>query len=280
MSGYRFCRTDDIPLLVEAYNACCGDRRQTEPPLTVDGFKHGARALGLWASSCMIAFDGETPIAVLLGAKREDSNLVYRLAVRPGHERRGHGRHLLDSLRRKVAILGPRRLVVEVPAESTGVCRFFERCGFAAERRYGDFVSDRTPAAFPVEASLVSAVTVEELVQSGALDPSIPRPWERSLATMASRSREIDGLAIASDERIEAYVLHRARSAACELVALGATRNELLAPLLADLHRRAGVTPRIIRKVAEDEIPGALLAALGFHRETEYIGYAADMQAP
>jgi hypothetical protein len=73
MSGYRFCRTDDIPLLVEAYNACCGDRRQTGPPLTVDGFKHGARALGLWASSCMIAFDGETPIAVLLGAKREDS---------------------------------------------------------------------------------------------------------------------------------------------------------------------------------------------------------------
>jgi GNAT superfamily N-acetyltransferase len=279
MSGYRFCRTDDIPLLVEAYNACCGDRRQTEPPLTVDGFKYGARELGLWASSCMIAFDGEAPIAVLLGAKREDSNLVYRLAVRPGHERRGHGRHLLDSLRRKVAILGPRRLVVEVPAESTGVCRFFERCGFATERRYGDFVSDRTPAAFPLAASLVSAVTVEELVQSGALDPSIPRPWERSLATMVSRSREIDGLAIASDERIEAYVLHRASSGACELVALGAARNELLAPLLADLHRRGGMTPRI-RKVAEDEIPEALLAALGFRRETEYIGYAANMRAP
>ena len=36
------------------------------------------------------------------------------------------------------------------------------------------------------------------------------------------------------------------------------------------------MTPRI-RKVAEDEIPGALLAALGFRRETEYIGYAADI---
>ena len=158
------------------------------------------------------------------------------LAVRPGHERRGHGRHLLDSLRRKVAILGPPRLVVEVPAESTGVCRFFERCGFAAESalrrlRLGCGRRRRSRLA----ASLVSAVTVEELVQSGALDPSIPRPWERSLATMASRSREIDGLAIASDERIEAYVLHRASSGACEIVALGAARNELLAPLLADL---------------------------------------------
>jgi GNAT superfamily N-acetyltransferase len=279
MSGYRFCRTDDIPLLVEAYNACCGDHRRAGPPLTVDGFKRGARELGLWASSSMIAFDGEAPIAVLIGAKREDSNLVYRLAVRIGHEGRGHGRHLIDSLRRKVAILGPRRLVTEVPAEAKGLCRFFERCGFAAEKCYSDFVSGEGRAALAMAAGLVSAVTVEELVQSGTLEPSLPRPWERSLATLVSRSREIDGLAIASDERVEAYVLHRMHAGACEIVALGGARSELLSPLLADLRRRSGAPARIC-KVAEGEIPGALLVALGFHRESEYIGYAANWEAP
>jgi GNAT superfamily N-acetyltransferase len=279
VSGYRFCRTDDIPLLVEAYNTCCGDRRRTEPQLTVEGFKRDARELGLWASSSMIAFDGDLPIAVLLGAKREDSNLVYRLAVRIGHEGRGHGRHLVDSLRRKVAILGPRRLVTEVPATATGARRFFERCGFTEERRYHDFVSAAGTVALPGAAGLVSAAAVEELIQTGTLDPSLPRPWERSLATLVSRSSEIAGVAIASDERIEAYVLHRSRSGVCEIVALGAARSELLYPLLADLRRR-GDAPARIRKVAEDEIPEALLVALGFRRETEYIGYAADMGAP
>jgi GNAT superfamily N-acetyltransferase len=279
MSGYRFCRTDDIPLLVEAYNTCHGDRRRSEPPLTVEGFKRDARELGLWASSSMVAFDGDEPIAVLLGAKREDSNLIYRLAVRAGHEGRGHGRHLVDSLRRKVAILGPRRLVAEVPVAATGECRFFERCGFSAERRYRDFISAAGAAAFPAAAGLVSAVTVEELIQSGTLDPSLPRPWERSLATLLSRSREIDGVAIASDERVEAYVLHWSRPGACEIVALGAARSELLHPLMADLRRRAGAPARI-SKVAEDELPQALLVALGFRSDTEYIGYAANMEAP
>jgi len=278
MSGYRFCRTDDIPLLVEAYNTCCADHRRTELPLTVEGFKRDARELGLWASSSMIAFDGDRPIAVLLGAKREDSNLVHRLAVRTGHEGRGHGRHLVESLRRKVAILGQRRLVTEIPAAATGERRFFERCGFTEERRYHDFASVAGTVGFPAPAGLVSAVTVEELIQSGTLDPSLPRPWERSLATLVSRSREIDGMAIASDERVEAYVLHRIRSGCCEIVALGAARSELLSPLLADLRRRRDAPARI-SKVAEDEIPDALLAALGFRRETEYIGYAANMGA-
>ncbi len=279
MAGYRFCRTDDIPLLVEAYNNCCGDRRRTEPPLTVEGFKRDARELGLWASSSMVAFDGDVPIAVMLGAKRADSNLVYRIAVRTGHEGRGHGRHLVDSLRRKVAILGPRRLVTEVPAEATGERRFFERCEFTEERRYRDFVSAAGTAASPAAAGLVSAVTVEELIQSGTLDPSLPRPWERSLATLIGRSRQIDGVAITSDERVEAYVLHRSRPGACEIVALGAARGELLYPLLADVRRR-GDAPARISKVAEDELPETLLAALGFRRDTEYIGYAANMDAP
>jgi GNAT superfamily N-acetyltransferase len=274
MSGYRFCRTDDIPLLVDAYNSCRG-ADSTEAALTVADFKRAAREIGLWASSCMLAFEGETPIAVLLGAKHEEANFVHRIVVRDDRQRKGHGRHLLESLKRKCAILGPARLLTEVQAELAGVRRFFERCGFAEESRYADLVADAVPPAPATAGALVSEVTVEELLDAGALDRSVSRSWERSLAAIRRRSREIRGLAIASDVRIEAYLLHRDR----DIVSLGASRPELLGPLLAALGRRVGAPLRIPR-VADSEAPFAALGALGFRRETEYIGYAADIREP
>ena len=195
MSGYRFCRTDDIPLLVDAYNSCQG-ADSTEPALTVADFKRAAREIGLWASSCMLAFEGETPIAVLLGAKHAEANFVHRIVVRDDRRRKDHGRHLLESLKRKCAILGPARLLTEVHAELAGVRRFFERCGFVEESRYADLVADAAPPASAT--SLVSEVTVEELLEAGGLDRAVPRSWERSLATIRKRSREIEGLAIAN----------------------------------------------------------------------------------
>src|SRR6185312_14911702 len=89
MSGYRFCRTDDIPLLVDAYNACAG-ADSLAPALSVADFKRAVREIGLWASSSMLAFEGETPIAVLLGAKTEEANFVHRIVVREDRRRRGH----------------------------------------------------------------------------------------------------------------------------------------------------------------------------------------------
>jgi len=286
MSGYRFCRTDDIPLLVDAYNACSG-AGSTEPALTVAAFKQAARDIGLWASSCMLAFEGETPIAVLLGAKNAQANFVHRIVVREDRRLKGHGRHLLDSLRRKCAILGPPRLLTEVAAEKNGIRRFFERCEFAEQSRYADLVADAPVwgQVFPQhpppgvaerpDPALVSAVTVEELVEAGGLAPSVPRCWQRSLEVIRKRSRELEGLAIASDVRIEAFVLHRDR----DILALGASRPELLRPLIAAVYERAGAPLRMAR-AAEAEAPFATMGALGFRRETEYIGYAADIGEP
>src|SRR6266404_5131362 len=158
MSGYRFCRTDDIPLLVDAYNAC-RSASCAEPALTVAAFKQAAREIGLWASSCMLAFEGETPIAVLLGAKNEEANFVHRIAVRDDRQRKGHGRHLIDSLKRKCAILGPARLLTEVQAELVGVRRFFERCGFVEESRYSDLVADPVPPAPATAGALLSEIS-------------------------------------------------------------------------------------------------------------------------
>ena len=276
MPAYRFCRTDDLPLLAAAFTACWGSHFAAARALEVSDFKRDARELNLWTSSCMLATSGAETIAVLLGAKRDDAYLIHRLAVKPGHERQGHGRHLLDSMRRKVQILGPPRLLVEVPAAAAGVCRFFERCGFAAASRYVDFVMDAAPAATAAASGLVCEASLEELLD-GAIDlaGNPPRAWERSLQTLKNRDGQITGLAIASDARVEAYLLTRARPRGVDIVALGGTQPALLRLLVDALYERSG-GPLRIPKLNEAEIPFALLTALGFRAAADYVGYQAD----
>ncbi len=278
MSGYRFCRSDDLPVLVEAYNACWLPHFPGEPAFTVEAFKRGARELNLWASSCMLAFEGDLVVGCLIGAKRDgEANLVHRVAIRPGHERRGHGRHLVTSLAQKVAILGPPRLLAEVPAKWTGACRFLERCGFRPEASYADLVLSSSPreGASP----LASPATLEDLLENGALDVTIPRSWERSLATLRNRSGQLEGLAIASEVRIEAHLLHRLdpASGAREIVAIGAAPEgpgpTLLRALVSSLpagERRATRIP----KIHDAELGAATLAELGFQVERAHVGYA------
>ena len=71
-------------------------------------------------------------------------------------------------------------------------------------------------------------VTVDDLAANGSLarvDPQVC--WERSVETLTARKDDIAGLAVASDERIEAYLLYVERRSA-------ATENRV-APLF---HRR------------------------------------------
>ena len=115
MSAYRFCRTDDIGLLVGALNRCWAPYVPEQPPATAATFKRSIRDLQVWCSSCMVAFSGSDPIGVLIGAKRPSGTLIHTIAVHPDHRRLGHGRHLLTSMSSKLAILGPPRIVTEVP---------------------------------------------------------------------------------------------------------------------------------------------------------------------
>ena len=277
MPGYRFCRTDDLPLLVEAYNACWLPHFAADRPLDLEACKRDVRELNLWASSCMVAMADDELIGVLLGAKRDDGSLVHRIAIKAGHTRQGHGRHLLDSLRRKVAILGPPRLLVEIPAEWTAARRFVEQAGFAAEARYVDFVADRGLAAAGPAGGLWSRTPPSRSWSTAARTSPAPpaRSWQRSLQTLRNRSADLAGLAIASDARVEGYLLHRDGPDDTEIVALGGPHPELLPALVAVLDERRGGRLRIPR-VSEDEISFALLGELGFRAAGEYIGYAAD----
>jgi L-amino acid N-acyltransferase YncA len=164
----------------------------------------------------MVAFSGSDPIGVLIGAKRPSGTLVHQIAVHPDHLRQGHGRHLLDSLGSKLAILGPPRIMAEVPETLAPACELFSASGYVQEALLTDYVlqseeNDAREAAGMSDdhaGQFVIPVTVDDLAANGLVDAHPQACWERSVETLTARKDDIAGLASASDEGIEAYLLY------------------------------------------------------------------------
>ena len=243
MTAYRFCRTDDIALLVDALNRCWAPYFPDEPPMTPAAFKRSIRDLQVWCSSCMVAFSGSDPIGVLIGAKRPYATLVHKIAVHPDHRRQGHARHMLASLGSKLAILGPPRIVAEVPEALAPAHALFGACGYAEEALLTDYVLDRQESVARDELAtggrFVIPVSVEDLAANGPLEVgSLAVCWERSIETLMARKTDIAGLAVASDERIEAYVLYvRDEAEIVSLRSLVEDAGARLEPLLSQIGR-------------------------------------------
>ena len=124
--------------------------------MTAATFKRSIRDLQVWCSSCMVAFSGSDPIGVLIGAKRPSGTLVHKIAVHPDHRRQGHGRHLLASLGSKLAILGPPRIIAEVPETFTAASALFDACGYVNEAVLTDFVLERERVRCPGDRTVDS----------------------------------------------------------------------------------------------------------------------------
>ena len=118
-------------------------------------------------------------------------------------------------------------------------------------------------------------VTVDDLAANGLLEEAHSSVcWERSVETLTARKDDLAGLAVASDERIEAYILY---TAAAEIVALrsfvedgGARLKQLLAQL-----RARGMETFRFPKVHPAEISKEWLQTLGFSPAGGHLLYAA-----
>ena len=264
MSSYRFCRTDDIGLLVDALNRCWVPHFPGEAPMTPAAFKRSIRDLQVWCSSCMVAFSGSEPIGVLIGAKRPSGTLVHRIAVHPDHVRQGHGRHLLTSLSSKLAILGPPRIVAEVPERLVAACELFRTGGYGEEACLTDYVMEHDVDDCEITGRFVIPVTMDDLAANGLLEKAGSQVcWERSAETLSARKAETAGLAVASDESIEAYVVSGAGGEILALRSLVADGGARVRHLLSRLHAQ-GVTTFSFSKVHPAEISAEMLGALGF----------------
>ena len=281
MSAYRFCRTDDIGLLVDALNRCWSPNFPADPPMTPAVFKRSIRDLQVWCSSCMVAFSGSDPIGVLIGAKRPSGTLIHKIAVHPDHQRQGHGRHLLDSLGSKLAILGPPRIVVEIPETLGAACELFASTGYVQEAVLIDYVWQREghdsgkATEMPGDGEFVIPVTVDDLAANGLLAEADSQVcWERSVETLTARKNEIAGLAVASDDRIGAYLLY---SASGEILALRSSEGNAW---LEQLVSRLGPGTFRFPKVHPSEISKEFLESHGFRpadRHLLYVGTARSV---
>lgn len=302
MTAYRFCRTDDIALLVNALNRCWSPYFPDEPSMTPAAFKRSIRDLQVWCSNCMVVFSGSDPIGVLIGAKRPSGTFVHKIAVHPDHRRQGHGRHMLASLGSKLAILGPPRIVAEVPETFAPACELFSASGYVQEGLLTDYVLQREendpPAAVGMfddqDGRFVIPVTVDDLAANGLLGEAHPQLcWKRSVETLTAMKNDIAGLAVASDERIEAYLLYymkggvgpegnaeggpRPSAPTTEIVSFrtfiedgGARLRQLLFRLLAK-----GMGTFRFPKVHPAEISEEFLETLGFRAAAAHRLYAA-----
>jgi GNAT superfamily N-acetyltransferase len=277
VSGYRFCRTDDIELLVGALNRCWAPYFPDEPPTTPASFKQSIRGLQVWCSSCMVAFSGADPVGVLIGAKRPSATLVHKIAVHPDYRRQGHGHHLLESLGSKLAILGPPRIVAEVPEHFAPARGLFSASGFVEESVLTDYALVETPPTRDV--GLVIPVTVDDLAANGLLGEADQQVcWERSVETLTARKDEIAGLAVASEDRLEAAILYIKDGEIVWLRSLveddGARLQGLLARICAE-----GLQNLMFPKVHPAEASGQSLEGLGFRPAGVHRLYAARAKA-
>jgi GNAT superfamily N-acetyltransferase len=280
LSAYRFCRTDDIGLLVDALNRCWAPYFPDEPAMTPAAFKRSIRDLQVWCSSCMVAFSGSDPIGVLIGAKRPSGTLVHKIAVHPDHRRQGHGRHLLASLGSKLAILGPPRIVAEVPETLAPACELLSASGYVHESVLTDYAWQSEPdVKEPHGRRFMIPVTVDDLAANGILGGDHWQVcWERSIETLTARKHEIAGLAVASDERIEAYLLYIEGAEILSLRSFvddgGARLKDLLSRLVAQ-----GMTTSRIPKVHATEISKGVLETLGFRPAGTHLLYGAKARS-
>jgi N-acetylglutamate synthase-like GNAT family acetyltransferase len=249
--------------------------------MTAPAFKRSIRDLQVWCSSCMVALSDSDPIGVLIGAKRPSGTLVHKIAVHPDHRRQGHGRHMLASLGSKLAILGPPRIMAEVPETLADASQLFKASGYVQETVLTDYVwqGENGNDVHGVDGRFVIPITVDDLAANDLLgERHAQMCWERSVETLIARKEEIAGLAIASDEHIEACILYQKDG---EIVSLrtfvddgGARLKQLLARL-----RATGMSTFRFSKVHPLEISKEILEELGFRPVGGHRLYAAQARS-
>ena len=162
-------------------------------------------------------------------------------------------------------------MVAEVPETLAPTCELFVAGGYVQEAVLTDYVLER-PAR--VEGYLIP-VTIDDLAANGLLDQHPPTCWERSGETLTARKDDIEGLAVATDESIDAFILYSREGEILSLRSFiedgGARLKQLLSRLDAGICR--------FRKVHPAEFSTEFMEMLGFRSVATHRLYAAKARS-
>jgi GNAT superfamily N-acetyltransferase len=205
MPLYRFCRPEDIPMIVQALNACYDVHCPQHPAMTAAQFREEMGLISLWPSNTMVVLEDRDPIAVIVGTKRPYGCWIAKLGVRSDHQRQGIGRYIVEALTRKLSIIGPRVISVDVPVGHEAAA-FFRRLGFEMWAQYWSFAGQ--PQAHSAEAlRQVHPVKPEVALRRYGPFHSMPQCWERDAYTLQLYAGRLSGYAFWEEDDIHGYLL-------------------------------------------------------------------------
>jgi GNAT superfamily N-acetyltransferase len=206
MPLYRFCRPEDIPMIVQALNTCHEVHFPQRPEMTVAQFREEMGLISLWPSNTMVVLEDKDPIAVIVGTKRPYGCWIAKLGVRSDHQRQGIGRYVVEALIRKLSIIGPRVISVDVPVNNSGTAAFFRNLGFEAWGQYWSFGG--YPRAYPAgDLHQVHAVKPDVALSRYESLHLIPQCWERDAYTLQLYAGRLSGYAFWEEDNIHGYLL-------------------------------------------------------------------------
>lgn len=205
---YRFCRPEDIPMIVQAINACYDVHFPEILPMTVAQFRAEMSLISLWPSNTMVVLDYKDPIALIVGTKRPYGCWIAKLGVRSDYQRQGVARDIVEALVRKLSIIGPRVMSVDVLDDNEGGIAFFKAIGFQIWTRYRSFEGCPRPVASK-DLRWVRPVKPEVALTRYEPFHPVPQCWERDAHTLRLYGDRLTGQAFWEGEGIIGYILRQ-----------------------------------------------------------------------
>jgi ribosomal protein S18 acetylase RimI-like enzyme len=83
----------------------------------------------------LVARDGGSVVGTVLAGYDGHRGWIYRVAVRPSHQRRGVGTALLRRAEESLIALGCPKVNLQVRATNAAVVAFYRKLGYAVEER-------------------------------------------------------------------------------------------------------------------------------------------------
>src|SRR5499427_2837444 len=178
MPSYRFCRPDDLMLIVRAINTCYRLHYPDEPEMTEARLKEQMTLFDVRPGNCMVALERQQPVGVVVSTKRDYGTWIQAVGCQPAFQRRGIATQLVEALIRKIAIQRAPLVTVDVPADNTPARRFFEAAHFTVRGRYVSYQGALMET--PGISGSIEAVPPPDVLAYYASFHTLPACWERN----------------------------------------------------------------------------------------------------
>ena len=265
MPSYRFCRPDDLALIVRAINQCCRIHETGTPEMTEERLKTHMKLFAVRPGNCMVALERHQPVAAIISTRREAEAWIQTLGCQPPFQRRGIASQLVEALVRKIAIQRTEDIAVDVPEDNEAALQFFQSVGF--EER-GLLVTLEGTAVGPVGPSPEAVrAPAADLLHHHAAFHALRTGWERSADSLAGYGELLQGCAYRDDGKTLGYLLYRDATIVDLACAPGVNATQVSAVLLDHMPAASRLT---FPKVNTDDPLFDILQKLGLKPTRSY----------